>query len=160
MVDVDEATGVQLLAAEGVLEEGVEMNVVIGDANIGTDAKIYVLNITLVNPAGENIQPNGSVTVKIPLPENFDNNKTYYVYYQADDGTLTDMHATFENGYVSFSTNHFSTYILSDEKLVEDDVTATDTAANSNRNPHTGAVILIIPALAAAAGVIISKKRK
>ena len=159
VVDIDEDTGVQLLAAEGVIEDGVELNVVIGNADIGTDTHIYVLDITLVNAEGVTVQPNGSVTVKIPLPEEFDESDAYYVYYQADDGTLTDMHATFENGYVSFTTNHFSRYIITTEKLADDSETVTS-GSNQDKNVNTGATILIIPAIAAAAGVVISKKRK
>ena len=159
LVGVDEKTGVQLLAEEGVLEKGVEMNVVIGNADITADTHIYVLDITLVNVNGEYVQPNGNVTVRIPLPEGFESSDTYYVYYQADDGTLTDMHATFENGYVSFITNHFSTYILATSQLTEQTANTT-TTANEDRNVNTGAVLLVLPAIAAAAGVIISKKRK
>ena len=93
-----------------------------------------------------------NVTVRIPLPEECDESDTYYVYYQADDGTLTDMHAAYENGYIVFTTNHFSTYILSTEKLVD------DSANDEDRNMSTGVIIAFIPALAAAAGVLISKK--
>ena len=149
LIGEDKATGVQLLAADGVISEGTQLNVKIGSADITIDAHIYVLDITLVNAQGATVQPNGSVTVKIPLPEGFEDSGTYYVYYQDDDGKLTDMHATFtSDGYVTFTTTHFSTYILSPEKLSDDAI------------PNTGVVLLIIPALAAAAGIVISRKRK
>ena len=149
LISEDKATGVQLLAANGVIPADVDLNVKIGAADITTNAHIYVLDITLVNAQGAAVQPNGSVTVKIPLPEGFEDSGTYYVYYQDDDGKLTDMHATFtSDGYVTFTTNHFSTYILTTEKLNDDAI------------PNTGVVILIIPALAAAAGIVISRKRK
>lgn len=64
------------------------------------------------------------------------------------------MHAAYENGYIVFTTNHFSTYILTTEKLVD------GSASDEDRNMSTGAVIAFIPALAAAAGMLISKKRK
>ena len=176
----DKDTGVQLTAAEGVLEEGAELNVVIGNADIDTNAHIYVLDITLVNAQGEKVQPKGNVTVRIPLPEGFVESDTYYVFYQAEDGTLTNMNATFENGYVSFVTDHFSTYILSAENLIDSSEAETTTAAaaattttaapaattaattdsGSDTNLPTGVIIAIIPAIAAAAGVIITKKRK
>lgn len=133
------------------------LNIVIGSADINTDIHIYVLDITLINAQGAAVQPNGSVTVKIQLPEDFEDSDTYYVYYQADDGTLTDMHATFENSCVVFTTNHFSTYILTTEKLVDD---SGNNADNPDKNQATGVTLLFIPAVAAAAGVIISKKRK
>lgn len=173
LIDEDEETGVQIVAADGVIEKGTVVNVVIESTDLGDDAHFFVLDITLLNVEGKDakvVQPNGPVTVKIPLPEGFEENDTYYVYYQADDGTLTDMKATFEDGYVSFVTDHFSTYILTTEKLVNDseDAAATatttpaadDSGSDEDKNQATGVVIAIIPAIAAAAGVIISKKRK
>ena len=171
---IDKDTGVQLLASESVVEEGVELSVVIGNADISTDTHIYVLDITLVNEQGGTVQPNGNVIVKIPLPDGFEGSNTYYVYYQSDDGTLTDMNAVFENGYVVFTTNHFSTYILTTKKLIDDSTTTvttispatlptTNTSVTNNdedRNMNTGVVLLIIPALATATGIVISRKRK
>ena len=174
----DSKTGVTITADEGVLDEGVELKVDIGSTTVEGYDHIYVLDITLVDENGEKVQPNGYVTVKIPVPYNFLGWDNYYVYYQAEDGTLVDMRATYEDGYVIFTTNHFSTYILSTEKLVDDsgaattvpaDVTAapasTTTAAAStgndeDKNMSTGVFLAFIPAIAAAAGVIISKKRK
>ena len=159
-MDVDEDTGVQLLAAEGVLAEGVKLNVVVGDAaDIDTDAQVYVLDITIVDAQGAVVNFDGSVTVQIPIPEDFEESDVYYIYYLADNGTLTDMHATYNgNGYVSFTTTHFSTYILTTEKLVEESGTGVPTGGSEN--PHTGIVLTVIPALAAAIGFVISKKRK
>ena len=34
------------------------------------------------------------------------------VYRQEADGTYTDMQATYQNGYMVFTTDHFSTYVL------------------------------------------------
>lgn len=78
----------------------------------------------------ESIQPDAPVPVSIPC----DNEKTK-VYRQEDDGSLTDMHASYEDGYMVFYTDHFSTYILavpeSDGTLLGDadgdgDVTSID----------------------------------
>lgn len=165
---IDVNTGVQLSADKGVLGDGVKLNVVIDNADISTDAHVYILDITLVNAQGAAVQPNGYVTVKIPIPEDLVGSDVYYVYYQADDGTLTDMHATLESGYVSFTTNHFSKYLLTSKKLLDNSAATTTTSApaasnsgsNSDKNVNTGATLLIIPAIAAAAGVVISKKRK
>lgn len=60
------------------------------------------------------------------------------------------MHATYDGkGYVSFATTHFSTYILTTEKLDED----------KDGIPNTGAALFLIPVAAAAAAVIFTKKR-
>ena len=52
-------------------------------------------------------QPDAPVPVSIPCT----NEKTK-VYRQEEDGSLTDMHASYEDGYMVFYTDHFSTYIL------------------------------------------------
>ena len=63
---------------------------------------------------GKAIRPNGNVTVKIPVPEKMDG-ANVKVYRQEADGTLTDMHAIFQDGYAVFTTDHFSRYILEGE---------------------------------------------
>ena len=53
------------------------------------------------------VQPNGTVAVKIPT-----GNKNAKVYRIEDDGTKTDMNAIYDNGYMVFTTDHFSIYAL------------------------------------------------
>ena len=60
---------------------------------------------------GEEIQPNGNVTVKIPVPKNMDG-FACKVYRQEADNTYTNMNATYQDGYMVFVTDHFSVYIL------------------------------------------------
>lgn len=68
---------------------------------------------TTVN--GEKVQPEGYVLVGIPLPEGYNPEKTV-VYFVANDGNgIIRMDSYFENGYVWFETNHFSSYALVDE---------------------------------------------
>lgn len=55
----------------------------------------------------ESVQPDAPVPVSIPCT----NEKTK-VYRQEEDGSLTDMNASYEDGYMVFYTDHFSTYIL------------------------------------------------
>ena len=64
----------------------------------------------------EIVQPSSAVTVKIPVPETMDGVQCK-VYRQEADGTYTDMQATYQNGYMVFTTDHFSTYILTTKRL-------------------------------------------
>ena len=66
---------------------------------------------------GTTVQPDGTVTVKIPSTN--ENSKVYRV---ETDGSLTDMNAVYDNGYMVFSTNHFSFYALvfSNENVIGD----------------------------------------
>ena len=139
----DTATGVKV---SGAVPAGATL--VVEAPVINADKTKATFEITLEN-AGVAVQPDGTVTVTIPVPADLAGADTYYVYYQADDGSLTDMKATLVNGEITFSTTHFSTYIVSTVAL----------ATNEN-NPSTALAIVFIPAAAAAAGVIVAKKRK
>ena len=70
----------------------------------GTIQKAYDITLT---KGGETVQPEHNVTVKIPCAD--ENAKVYRV--EADD-SLTDMHAAYQDGYLVFTTDHFSIYIV------------------------------------------------
>lgn len=154
----DEKTGVKIMADDGVLDENVELKVDIGSTTVAGFDHIYVLDITLVNEEGENVQPDGYVTVTIPVPQYMWGLHSYYIYYQADDGTLVDMRATYADGYVTFTTNHFSTYILSTEQLIEESeettvateaaatTTTTTTAASAATTTEAATTTTTVPA--------------
>lgn len=105
-----------------VLEKGTQMNVTqlqkgeLGNFAIskenGKKPDMVGYDITF-EYEGEEVQPNGYVTVKIKVPNNF-NGKKCKVYHYAEDGTATDMEAEFIDGYMVFRTNHFSIYLLAD----------------------------------------------
>ena len=148
--------------------EGTTLTVTVADGS--TDTKI-TYNITLKDENGNEIQPQGDVTVKIPLPEGWDGAKTIVSRHETD-GTYTNMNAVFENGYMVFVTEHFSEYVLSYEELepdapaaentaISDSTTASDgTTTVDDENKPTGLVIGIVPAIIAGAAVVLSKKRK
>lgn len=66
-----------------------------------------VYEINLRNEEDEEIQPVDKVLVKIPTKNRFAR-----VYRMEEDGTLTDMNARYEDGYLWFYTDHFSYYAL------------------------------------------------
>jgi len=69
---------------------------------------------------GQKIQPNGNITVKLPLPDGY-NADTTAVYYIPDDGSYAErLETKCENGYVVFETNHFSKYAIVDESSKTD----------------------------------------
>ena len=55
---------------------------------------------------------NGKATVTADFENKAPTGKVAKVYYVGENGKLTNMHATFKDGKVSFNTNHFSTYII------------------------------------------------
>lgn len=86
----------------------------------GDNAVILQLNLVVAhydgdgNQTGEDIHElNGNVDVRAAytLPENMEGKKIL-VCYVANDGSVSYVRAKFENGFVSFKTNHFSHYAL------------------------------------------------
>ena len=81
----------------------------------GVTGHPYVFDIHLLDPAQNVVQPldGDSVTVTMPIPEGL-SAEGLHVFHVADDGTVTDMGATVdaEAGTVSFTTTHFSTFVL------------------------------------------------
>ncbi len=61
---------------------------------------------------GEEIQPNGPVTVYLNIPSGFGDNIT--VARQNEDGSWQLIEATIKNGIVSFEVNHFCKFIIGD----------------------------------------------
>ena len=64
----------------------------------------------------EIVQPASAVTVKIPVPAGMDGTQCK-VYREETNGKMTDMQATYQNGYMVFTTDHFSIYMVTTEEL-------------------------------------------
>ena len=94
-----------------------------------TEDKI-IYNITLKDKDNKEIQPTGEVTVKIPIPEGWDAEKTIVSRREAD-GKLTDMKAVCQNGYAIFTTDHFSEYVLALKPEVQLGDINNDTQTNA-----------------------------
>lgn len=59
-------------------------------------------------------QLDGYINVTLPIPEGLSasDGKTLVVYRIEDDGTWTKCNTATANGYLTFATNHFSTYVI------------------------------------------------
>lgn len=108
---LDEESGISvstdtnaILSAENVMTQEIVDMV----AELMPKAKVEsVYEINLKDEYNEEIQPVDSVLVKIPTKNRFAR-----VYRMEEDGTLTDMNARYEDGYLWFYTDHFSYYAL------------------------------------------------
>ncbi|WP_444643804.1 MBG domain-containing protein [Caproiciproducens sp. R1] len=68
-------------------------------------------NLDLLDQSGNPISSfTGSVTVRIPLPAGLPG--TPHVFRYENDGTFTDMGAAVADGFLVFSTTHFSYYVI------------------------------------------------
>lgn len=108
---------------------------------LGTDA-YAAYDITLYSSSlGTNITKleNGVFTVSIPIPDGFDA-ENLAVYYITDDGKPEEHDLTdndFTDGFVTFETNHFSTYALTEGK--SDGAKAPEAPETDEmKSPNTG----------------------
>ena len=84
------------------------------------DGKFTVQEINLKDAEGTQLHQMGDyVVVTLPVPEGFtvSSTTTIAVYRLEDDGTLTKCTSTVVDGKLSFSTDHFSTYVFVEEPV-------------------------------------------
>lgn len=136
-------------AANGVIADGASLSVtkvVAGsdyeaakEATKEAASHIAVFNIDLLKD-GAKIQPNGNIEFTVDVPDNF-NSDLLAVYRLSSDGTsYVKLTSSVKDGKVTFVTDHFSTYIIAEEKqaVVPDDNNNNagneDNNANNNNN--------------------------
>ena len=78
-------------------------------------------DITLVDKDNNPIQPNGSVTLKMPCTD--PNGKIYRLEGEGDNIQYVDMNAVYDNGYLLAQVDHFSVYYLSQTSATGDPTT-------------------------------------
>ena len=77
-------------------------------ALVGKAELLALYDISLIKD-GVAVQPDGTAKVKIPT-----DNENAKVYRIEADGTATDMNAEYINGYLVFTTDHFSVYAVAE----------------------------------------------
>lgn len=112
-----------------------------------TDVKDFVAFEIKLESDGVEIQPDGKVKISIPIPENFDSS-SIAVYRIENDGTKTSYSVTVTTKegveYVTFETEHFSTYVLADVTETETKAeTQAETQAEKDETPKTGTTQMI-----------------
>lgn len=95
-----------------------------------------VFDIKLLDKATGDVieKPNGNVTIKMEIPEGFNIANKLTVYRVEEDGTMTKLDTKVDKttNKVEFTTNHFSTYVLVEEKAeVETPGTEKDTTTGT-----------------------------
>lgn len=136
---------------------------------IGTE-NYQSYNITLYSNAKESKiekTKTSDFQVKIPLPKKLEG-KDLVVYYLAENGEKEEHKVIVENGYATFVTNHFSTYVLAEkiqesepepEKPVEENIEEKDETPKTGKTDYTH-FILAIMSLAVIGMVVIKKGSK
>ena len=88
------------------IDNGATTTAVVNQSDYYDQHETY--NIRLIHDGNE-VQPNGKTTVKLPVPDGFDKNACI-VLRQEENGAWTIMNITVEGNYLVFETEHFSVY--------------------------------------------------
>ena len=89
------------------------------DKNISPEDVIFqAYDITLTNELQFPVQPENMVTVKIPVPEGY-RSENCKIYHVEENGNLTNMNAEYFENYLTFQTDHFSIYLITETELRE-----------------------------------------
>lgn len=90
---------------------------------------------------GQTVQPDSAVAVKIPVPAGMDG-AACKVYRAEADGTYTDMKAAYADGYLIFTTDHFSEYVVTTGDPDVPSVTLGDVDGNGTINAADAVMVL------------------
>lgn len=163
VVKTNPTTNIILEATSKEIPSGAELTVTEltsgDDYNIAVEAigdsatKLKLFDITLLKDTLE-VQPNGYITIKMPIPDGFDKTKLW-IYHIDDDGNKTVIDYRIDGNYIVFKTNHLSSYAL-----VEGDTNTSHTVP-SILNPQTADGIIfysLLAVLSAGAFVLAYKK--
>ena len=183
----DAATGVKVEAEAGVVPGDAKLIVEPITSGEGYDKAAKALGevkafrlfeIHLEDAQGKEIQPDGKVTVSIPVPEEF--GEDLAVYRINDDGTATKMEGSAKDGVFTYLSDSFSHYALTEAKQAESENVGGDGSSTENTdntdnaettpgttdgqgdtaaNPKTGAAATGAGVMLAAAIAVAAKKR-
>ena len=83
---------------------------------------------------GVKVQPNGEITVKVPLPDGFTTNKVFVCYVDSVSGKVTKIPCEVKDGYVIFKTNHFSEYAIVEQSANVKSISVSDIKLNYKKS--------------------------
>ena len=172
--DTDNSTGVTIDTDTTVVPKGTILKTEkvesgagfeLTQKTIGKDsAKFVLFEISLSDPNGNPVQPNGKVRIGIPIPDGFD--KTRLVVYRIDaDGSRVEYTVTVEGNMAYFETDHFSLYALAEKAqstgAAENTGTTSKTsAAKTGDTREIGGYVVLLFAAAAAACITLALNRR
>lgn len=132
----DSAADIMVVSEGNAIPKDAIFTVRLDDGLTNDDQIAYNCTFTL---DGKEIEPNGKVTVWIPVPESMkdiaDTLKVYHYVY----GKYTAMDVTVKYGKLLFVTDHFSTYVVTAKDLINEETPDDTTEAPSTPDDTTEA---------------------
>ena len=83
---------------------------------------------------GVKVQPNGEITVRVPLPKGFSASKVFVCYVDSTNGKVTKIPCEVKDGYVVFKTDHFSEYAVVEQLACVKSVSVSDISLNYKKS--------------------------
>ena len=157
-VDVEQVDAAQVVA----VEEAVADAVTAGTVKTSDGAKVAKFEVKSVDAVvdikallnGAEVQPDGSVAITVAKDANQTSNQAIYV---DDNGNVEVLPTVVTDTTITFTTKHFSKFYLVTATVDQNGATDGD---GNDKNQATGVVLAVIPAIAAASAIVVSKKRK
>lgn len=176
----DEKSEHYIIANKDVNKEVVEKVVEALKTVIEKYEKYEVFDIQMLDKlTGLNVQPDGSVKVTLTIPSTFNLANKLTIYRLNDDGSMTKMdNQAVKDGKISFTTDHFSTYVIVEEKVetvtpdtekettaTEEETTTAETKKEEGTSVKTGdvnqiAVLLVVIAIAGVGFVSVARRKE
>ena len=97
-------------------EEAIAVLTAIAEENYNKEGSVYIFDI-YVTKDGAKVQPDGKVTVSIPIPNA--EVEEYLVFHIKGDNSVEKLIPTVANGKISFETSSFSYFVIT-EAVVQD----------------------------------------
>lgn len=123
VIVVSEETGIRVGAQQGVLPDGTELSASpvtqgemfdrVGSLMTEIADRFSVFDLALES-GGVRVQPNGKVTVSIPIPEGYERGRLA-IYYIDENGVKTELPCAVDGDTITFETDHFSTYVVAEK---------------------------------------------
>ncbi len=125
-------SGVTVVPTEGALPDNAVLQVfriantealIISDEGlVANQYELYNIGFTVNNVE---TQPNGTVTVKIPVPANYNSEKCI-VLHQQEDGNWRTVESKIEQGFIVFEVDHFCQFAVVDTSITTEEYTPGD----------------------------------
>lgn len=126
--------------------------------------KILPLDIHFVDEEENRVELHGTIRISVKIPEGFE---SPIVCYVSDEGQVTVMDSTIEDGFISWTTDHNSYYVLVERTGTVDPSAPTEsttpggpsTTGDQNNN-SLWVVVMILSGVAIVALVVIGMRKK